>query len=274
MSGLKFNIDVAGLAAQFKELAVEAEQSFMEGVKGLAAMTHAHVAEQASEKLHTSAKIFKENLGFEEIAPGVWAVSIAEPALWIEEGISKDHDMKPDLLKGSPGYKVIPFDPSKNPKAGDDGKFQSRPQDNQNTIAAQLKSGLAAINKKGRQDFKAAGQPGKYQNIGINKIEKDANGSPRVGKLHEFDMPSIYPSAKAKHPALKGVTIYQSKDEKTGNIRRDVLTFRTVSTKSDPASWKHPGFEGKHFLDEAEEWAKNEWESKILPEILKSLGGK
>jgi hypothetical protein len=155
MSGLKINIDVSALAAQFKELALEAEQSLMEGVKNLAKQTHAHVAEEAARKLKGSLKTFQENLGFEEVTPGIWVVSIDEPALWIEDGIPKGFDMKPGILNGKnaktgPGgkYAVVPFDPSKNPDASVNasGVAASRPTQNQAMIAAELKSGLKEIN--------------------------------------------------------------------------------------------------------------------------------
>lgn len=277
MSGLKININVEAIAAQFKEYAAEMERSLNEGVKALAAQTHAHVAEEAAQTLKSSLKTFQDNLGFEEVSPGVWVVSIAEDALWIEEGIEPGKDMKPDLLKnamaGKSGrYQVIPFDPKKNPAAGVGvGPMPTGPKQNQATINQQLKDGLKMINKEGRAAAKKDG--GQWNNVNLRKIEKDENGSPRIGKLHEFDLTSINPTAKAKHPALKGLTIYQSKDDK-GNVRRDVLTFRTVSDNSPADSWRHPGFQAKKFLDEAEMWAMNEWENKILPEILKSFGGK
>lgn len=260
MSSLKINIDVAKLAAEFRELALEAEQEITKAVAGLATMTHARVAEQASMKLKSSLKQFQDNLGFEEISPGIWVVSIDQPALWVEEGIEPGHDMKPDLLKnaevGPNGkrHKVIPFDHGAPP---------TQRNATADRIVGELKQGLREINKKRKDNG--------LQAVNIAKIEKNSDGSPRVGKLHEFDIPSDKPTANAKHPALKGLTIYQSKDSKTGNIRRDVLTFRTVSDSSDPNSWIHPGFKAQNFLDEAANWALTEWENKILPELLSGL---
>lgn len=256
---IKINIDVEKLAAEFKELAFEVEQEMMQAVAGLAAMTHARVAEQASTKLKSSFKTFQDNLGFEEISPGIWVVSIDQGAMWIEEGINSDHDMKPDLLKDAPSgengarHRVIPFDHALAP---------TQRNATANRIVEELKAGLKNINKVRKAQGAAP--------ITANKIEKNSDGSPRVGKLHEFDLPSDKPTKNAKHPALKGLTIYQSKDE-SGNVRRDVLTFRTVSDNSAPDSWHHPGFEAKKFLDEAEVWALNEWENKILPDLLTGL---
>jgi hypothetical protein len=69
------------------------------------------------------------------------------------------------------------------------------------------------------------------------------------------------------------VSIYQSVTA-TGNVRRDILTFRTVS--EGPASqgkWIHPGLPPKHFLDRASEWAIKEWENNILPAVLEKYKG-
>lgn len=270
---LKINIDVVSLAAQFKELALEAQQELTRAVAGLATMTHARVAEQAADKLKTSLQTFQENLGFEEISPGIWVVSIDQPALWIEEGIEAGHDMKPDLLKNAKAnaqglrHKVIPFEPgaaSGLPPKGSIGP-QKRFASTATQIIQELKTGLRSVNKLRKANGLAP--------VNMTTIEKNKDGSPRVGKLHEFDLPSDKPTANAKHPALKGLTIYQSKDEKTGNIRRDVLTFRTVSDNSPSDSWIHPGYKGQKFLDEAANWALNEWENKILPDLLTGLKG-
>ncbi len=247
MSGLKINIDVASLAAQCKEFMEEAKQDIQKGVSNLAAITHAKVAEMANSELKTTRKKLADNLGFEEVTDGVWIVSIDEDALFIEDGIEPNTDMKPGLLKGATKtskdghpYRVIPFEHSKAPS--------------QLTPTAQH---LVNILKEGLRKEK----------IPFKKIEKNADGSPRVGKIHSLDLKSPIPG-KGNTPGLRGVSIYQTVT-KTGNIRRDIMTFRTVS--GGPASagkFIHPGLTPKHFLDRAAEWAENEFYSTILPEIL------
>lgn len=247
MSGLKINIDAASLAKQFKELAAEVEQDIRKGVQNLAAITHAKVAEMANAELKTSRKEFTDALGFEEIADGVWVVSVDQSGLWIEEGIEPGHDMKPDLLKNATktskegnSYRSIPFEHSKAPS--------QLTQSSQNIVNL-LKSEL------------------KKEKIPFKKIEKNSDGSPRIGKLHSKNFDSPIPG-KGNTPALKGVSIYQTKT-KTGSIRRDILTFRTVSEGPRSAGkWIHPGKEPRHFLERAEEWALKTWEMDILPEIL------
>lgn len=247
MSGLNIKIDAAGIAAQFKELALEVEQDLQKGVANLAAITHAKVAEMANSELKTSRKTLTDNLGFEQISPGVWVVSIDEKAMWIEEGIDSNHDMKPDLLKNATKvskdghrYRSIPFDHSAPP---------SQLTPTANHIVGMLKESL------------------KKEKIPFKKIERNEDGTPKLGRIHSKNFGGPIPG-KGNTPVLQGVNIYQS-ITKSGNVRRDILTFRTVSDgPGSQGKWIHPGKEPKHFLERAEEWAMKTWEDQILPEIL------
>lgn len=243
---LKIKIDASAIAAQVKEFALEVEQEIKKGVANLATITHAKVVEMASTELHSTRKNFIDSLGFEEIADGVWVVSLDERAMFTEEGLDKGFDMKPGLLKrgkiSKKGYKyrVVPFEHSKAP--------------------SQLTSSAQNIVSEIRSKLKKA-------NVPFKTIEKNADGSPRLGKLHTFNWKSSIPG-KGNTPALKGVNIYQT-ITKTGNVRRDILTFRTVTGAPAQADkWKHPGLTGKKFLDRAADWAMKEWEDKVLPEIM------
>lgn len=248
---LKIKIDVASIASQFKDLILEVEQDLNKGVANLAAITHAKVAEMANQELKSSRKTFMDNLGFEEISSGLWVVSVDQGGLWVEEGIEPNMDMKPGLLKNATQtskegfkYKVIPFDHGKAP--------------------SQLNGYAQNLVTKIRSDLKKQGIP-------FKKIENDAQGNPKTGKLHSF--PNGI-NGNESNPDLRGVSIYQTLT-KTGDIRRDVLTFRTVS--GGPASagkWIHPGVTPKKFLDRAGDWAIKEWEDKILPEILSKYSEK
>jgi hypothetical protein len=114
----------------------------------------------------------------------------------------------------------------------------------------------------------------KEKKIPFKKLERDGNGNPRLGKIHSFSLPSQPPTSRANTPALSGINIYQQKNAKTGQVRRDIMTFRTVS--SGPASegkWIHPGYDAQKFFDKAMEWALNEWETNVLPQILSKWQG-
>lgn len=249
---LNFNIDANAIAEQFKAFKLEVEQDLNKAVANLAAITDAKVKEMASQELHTSRKDFMDSLGFAEVAPGVWVISVDESGLWVEEGIEANKDMKPGLLakdfktsKDGHRYKAIPFD-------------YGAPPSQQSASTQQVVSFLKQNLKK--------------ENVPFKKIERDASGSPKVGKLHEFDFGNprgtMGGPGKGNTPILNGVSIYQTVT-KSGNVRRDILTFRTVS--SGPGSqgkWHHPGLEAKKFLDRALDWAMKEWEEKILPEVM------
>lgn len=249
---LKFNIDAGKIAAQFKEFALEVEQDLNKAVANLAAITDAKVKEMANQELKSSRKPFMDSLGFEEVAPGIWVISVDERGLWVEEGIEANKDMKPGLLaedfktsKQGHRYKAIPFDYGKAPS-------QLTPSTQQ--LVSYLKQNL------------------KKENVPFKKIERNADGSPKVGKLHEFDFGNpggrMGGPGKGNTPVFKNLSIYQSVT-KTGNVRRDILTFRTVSSGPGSAGkWHHPGLEAKKFLDRALDWAMREWEEKILPEVM------
>lgn len=247
---LKLNLNIDKITKDLKDFAIEAEKDLTEGVKALAASTHAKVKEWASTDLKSTQRQFLDSVGFEEIIPGVWVVSINEKGLFIEEGLPENFDMKPGLLKNAKSakngnkYRVIPFDYGKGPS-------QQTPQ-TQNLVSY-LKREL------------------KRENIPFKGIEKNADGSPRIGKLHTLDLGNpggrMGSIGKGNTPVFKGLTIIQSQTSE--GPRRDILTFRTVS--SGPASsgkWIHPGLKAKKYLERAQIYAEQMWENEVLPAIL------
>jgi hypothetical protein len=254
MSGLKIKIDTASLAKQMQNFVMEAEKDLKEGVKNLAAVTHARVVEMASEELHSSRKTFMDNLGFQKLTDNVWVVSVDEGGLWVEEGIEPNTDMKPGLLGGKQ-YRVIPFDHSKAPSQ-------------LNGYAQNLVSNIRANLKKQKIPFKNL----ENYSDGPNKGKPISGAVDEPVRLHTLDFSKGRAGGGSGNPDLKGVSIYQTLT-KTGNVRRDIMTFRTVS--AGPASagkWIHPGTKRHKFLDRAEIWALEEWETKIMPEILAKYG--
>jgi len=241
---LKFQIDVEGIAAQFKEYMLTVQEELKKSVENLATLTRTRIAEEASKDLHTTQKTYMDALSDpEEISPGVWVISLDEKALYIEEGIEPGKDMKPDLLKGRKS-RVIPF------------RYDKVPSQN-----SSFTNGLIA---EIRQNLKKQGVP-------FKKIEYNANGSPRVGKLHEFNLGGPVPG-KGNTQALTRLSIYQK--EKDGKVSREILTFRTVTDGAASAGkWIHPGLDAKKFMDKAMDLAMRDWEEQILPELMQKWGG-
>jgi hypothetical protein len=244
---LIINIDTAALTKELKEFAEQAERDIKDSMANLSTIAHAKIVELASQKLKTTREIFLDSLSApEKLTDGVYVISLDKKAFFIEEGIEPNTDMKEWLLKGgkiSKGgykYKVIPFEHSKVPS-------QLTPK--AKNIVSQIKTNL----KKAKVPFRG--------------IEKNPDGSPRLGKLHSLNFPSDIPG-KGNTPALSGVSIYQTLTQ-TGNVRRDIMTFRTATNSpAGQGKFIHPGSEGKEIMDEAATWAEKIFYDEILPEIL------
>ena len=254
VDNLQFHVNTAEIAEQFGELKDKVEQVLYLAVKRLAVTTHAEVQQLAENNLHSTKKIYLDAIdirngnGFKELAPGLWVVDLNESAMWIEEG-QEPHSMKEGLLaknaktsKDGYRYKSIPFK-------------HSKAQDLQTTQEKDLVNEIRGHLKK--------------QKISFEGIETDASGKPRLGRLHRMNIPSKRLKPYHVAPPLQNLSIYQSKT-KEGKIRRDVITFRTVSENPNSKSkWFHPGVKPpRKFMDKALEIAMRRWESEILPDIL------
>jgi hypothetical protein len=247
---IRLDIDVSSIARQFGELKQEVEAELMQGVGQLASMIHARIAEEAHEKLHSSLDTYMRALSgeVEQVAPGVYMIGLEESAFWIEEGLPSGFDMKPGLLRhakmfpNGKRYNIIPMRYNKSPS----------------NMTGYAKKVSSSIQKELRK-----------RGLSYKNVERDRDGNPKKGQLHEFDFGGGIPG-KGNTPVMKGVNIYQ--DVAGGNVRRDVLTFRTVTDDKD-GKWKHPGLEPKRFFDSAARWGMQEWETSILPEIMRKWEG-
>jgi hypothetical protein len=253
MGNLKFEIDAQAMAAEFKEAQKEVEAALTKGIQALAQQTHAKTVELANQRLKGLRDTYLNALNFEEVSSGIWVVSLDEKALFIEEGM-KPHSMVPDLLR-------------KNAKISKDGKkYKVIPFKHMNQTGAP-----SEVSKKSKEFVNYLKQELKARSIPYKKIELDSNGSPRTGKLHTFSVDSPKPTAKARYPIFHGVNIYQTKTS-NGNVRRDIMTFRVVTEDHEwEDRWFSPGMVAKNLMDEAFNQSVQEWETTILPDILKSF---
>lgn len=253
---LKITIKADEIAKQFKEFAAEVKSDIQDSIAKLASDTEAYVIDLAQTELKSSRDTFLDNLRYDEIAPGVHVISVLDKAIWIEEGLPQNFDMKPGMLNspkaktskgenGSPAskYLIVPFKHTKGPS--------------NSTPAAQ------DIIKRIRKNLAKEG-------LKTHKIEYNSDGSPRIGRLHSFSWGGNVPG-RGNTGDLQRVSIYQTPDPtRKSGVRRDIFTFRTVSSNPSSANkWIHPGAEGKKFLDRAADWAMSEWENEILPQIMK-----
>jgi hypothetical protein len=258
----------------------------------LAAATHAHIIEQANQKLHTRRQKFVDALTvfpLEQSNGQTWIVNLDRKARWIDDGL-QEHEMIDDLLaspkaktaKDGSKYLVIPFDHS----PGKGGPTTSTPA--QRTLIDSIRSELKA------------------RDIPFGKLERGPDGKPLLGNLHALDItrsppktaegpgqgwgpvgavrqgPTIGPGGEALQgqnggtPFLQGIRVSQNqfKDPKTGatSVKRSIHTFRIASSKHKGSGrWVHPGLEAKHLLEEGATWASDQWTRVIGPEMLAAV---
>ena len=253
MSDLKFEFDINAVTSSFGQIKKAVDKDLKKAVGSLAAMTHAKTVELANAELKSLSKMYKDGLSFQQLEDNLWVVSLDEKLLWIEEG--RKGGFMEELLNGKSSktnaqgekYAVIPFEHSKDPS-----QQSSKAKELTNQIRSELK----------KRDIPYRG-----------KLEYNNDGSPKMGLLHKFNIESARLKEHHKDEPLKGVAVYQRMNEKTGKVQRDVMTFRVISEKHrEEGKWIHPGRVGDKLMDKAFTWAMNEWEQKILPEVLGKYG--
>ena len=258
-----------------EELESNVSKVARDALADLAAQTHNHIREQAQNKLHSSRETYLENLRFYP-DDGVWIIELDQKAMWIEEGIPPNKEMIDDLLK-SPKAK----------RSKDGSKYMSIPF-KQNKTPTSSTPAQKSLTDTIKAEFKR-------RKIPYGKLEVDASGAPKKGLLHKFDMNQIPTPLKTHNgvgqghgpigaprqgmtgiPHLQGVRVYQHdvKNPKTGETqtKKSIMTFRTVSSKQKGTGmWVHPGFDAKRFLDDARDWAIEQWSKEFTEKIMISI---
>lgn len=263
---ITLNLDLGPLLNLNKDLRPKIDAALEQAAQNLAMQSHAHLLEQVQDNLHSTREKYVNALTFQQVNKQTWVINLDQEVMWIEEGLS-EHEMIDNLLnspkakigKDGTKYMVIPFQHNKGPS-----KQTQAGQDLASTIKQELKS----------------------RNISYGKIERDDKGKAKTGLLHSFDINKDplkthegpgqghgpvgqVRQGNTKIPLLQGVRIYQK--EVKGKVRRDIMTFRVVSSKHrGSGKWVHPGLKPRLFMDETAEWAMKVWD-KLRDEVLKSF---
>lgn len=278
------NLDLGVLGQLAKEFKPTVDQAMKEAARDLAAQTHAHILEEVQEKLHSTRQKYVDALSYSQVDDDTWVISLGKEAMWIEEGIPPNKDMLDGLLKSPKAktakdgsrYIVVPFEHKKGPTE-------------QTTAGKTLTDTIKAEFKK--------------RKIPYGSIEKNADGTPKTGLIHSFDVLKMSPHNEIRTPNktangpgqghgpigaprqgptgipfLQGVRVYQNKvKDKNGkeHVKKSIMTFRIASSKhKGQGRWIHPGLEAKKFFDEAAKWAMKEFEDRIRDQILISVAQK
>ena len=250
MAIFRIEVNIDEITKEMTTLKKEITETVNQSVQSLASMTHAKLNELADENLVSLRQKYKNEIAFDNPEEGLWVVTLKQPAMWIEEGLESGfqegllHGRSSKISKDGKRYATVPFE-------------HSKPSSEQSSKSRELSGQI--------KDFL------KQKGISHRKIEYGADGSPRLGLLHKFDIPSAKPTSKSKDPALKGLAIYQKMTEE-GSVKRSIMTFRTITEDHrGEGKWYHPGLDGKKLVDKAFDWALNEWENTILPSIMKDI---
>ena len=282
---IMLNLDITDLINLEKNLVPAIHSSIDEHALALTSATHAHLIELANQKLHTRRQMFIDHLTIFPLRHNsmesggtarVWVLNLDRKFRWIDDGMD-EHEMIDDLLKSPKAktskdgsrYLSIPFDHS----PGKGGPTTSTPASR--TLVDTIKKEL------------------KTRGIPFGKIEKGPDGKPLLGTLHNVDITKEPvrtgngpgqgwgPIGKVKQgftgtPFLRGVRITQEnvKDQKTGktSVKRSIMTFRTVSSKhKGTGRWTHPGLEAKRMMEEAADWAAQQWKIVVGAAMVKSI---
>lgn len=295
MSDLRLELDIKDLEAMAKDLEA-LDDDLQRSAQLLAGQTHLHILEQLPQKLHTRREMYVKALAKPtEVMPGVWMITLKEEAVWIEEGMPP-HSMVKDLLGDNPEtakdgsrYRVIPFEHSKG------GVTQNTPAELElvKAIKGELKKMRVPWSKIERN---ADGSPktGVLHKLDIGGPPRPAGaaatpnltGDPKFpANQHGYGHGPVGAPMQGPTgiPFLKGIRVSQSpvfnedgtpKMDRHGKqmATRSITTFRVVSSKHEGSRWNYPGIEGTKFFDEALQWAEREWETRMLPELLRKYG--
>jgi len=104
------------------------------------------------------------------------------------------------------------------------------------------------------------------RDYGLNKMVRTASGKVKEGAVKRI------PAKSPVHGYLEGLTRYQ---KATQGVTRSglpsgssqLMTFRTISTKSKPEAWIHPGLDGANILPMVETWVDQQMD-KIIDVVL------
>ena len=254
----KLNIKSSDILDNVKEkIKKKLEEDLKKTVQALGKTAVKKAEELSKQKLPKSLdKIYRDSIYIEQLSDTIVEVGIREEAFWIEHGRKKG--FMDELLKGpnvktskeGNKYRVIPFEHST--KASPESSSEKKSE------VEELKNFL------------------KSQNVRYSKtraLALDESGSPRIGRIHSFDIKSMRDGKKKSvqnlSRNLQGVSVYQQQNPSTGRVERSIMTFRTITSDHKGNKWEHPGFTGKKILKETYKYIQEVWERELFPELKK-----
>lgn len=294
MSVFYLNLDLSELVKFDENLRPAVNAALRKAGEALTAETHAHIVEQVQQRLRSTRDKYLDHLGFHQVNESTWVVDLLPGAFFVEEGLPPNKEMIDALLDDSPREGSV------SPKHGvplsvkkgrtktskkDGSRYRVIPFNNSKAQTQQTPA-MKSLTDTIKSELKRQKMPG------LGTIEKGADGKPKLGFIREIDITNKPlktgpgpgqgkgPTGAVRQgptgvPLLQGVRIYQHEVlDKQGkkHVKKFAMTFRVVSTKhKGTGRWVHPGLEGRRFFDHAFDWALEQWENKIKPQIIEDV---
>ena len=200
--------------------------------------------------------MYASNVYMEQISDNMVVIGLNPEAAWIENGTKggfMDYLLKgpkAKTAKDGSKYNIIPF-------KHETGKKTKGATSSGSDLVSELKGFLRS---KGVAHSRT------------RALALDSNGSPRIGKIHSFDIKDMRGKGKKSvnklSRNLQGVSVFQNMNEKTGKVERNIMTFRVISSKHEGSGkWMRKGKKGERILAETHKWIQDTWQNELLPAL-------
>lgn len=271
----KLEGNITDLAAKLKsdidKLKARADQE----AKNIAVLTHAFIASKAKSELNSfqqQAYLGKneENLRYSKLGDGIYLIELDAKASFIEDGSPKrfmkwllDNNPKAKTAKDGSRYAHIPFSHAKS-------------------------NSTKNVNDPKSSFYDIVSKRLKEENIDLNKIERNTDGTPKLGIIHKINTNSIIASEKNRsnfssprsqemaakiglkpHSGihkLENLLVTQRKT-KSGEVVKEAITIRTISSKHETEGrWYYPQIKPFKGMQSGYDYAKS-----LMDEAVKRL---
>jgi hypothetical protein len=297
MAKFDITVDTSAIAEKVNKTKEVVEQKLTPAMERLSISTHAFIINKANNELSDFKRKFflgvgeygkktlkqsssgagvdetAKNVRWVKVSNGIWVVEIDESAAWIEEGreptsmATEDWLLKPGkakVAKDGSLYRAIPF------KITEGGKE-----------AHGTKPAYASIIKGAMKE----------QGIPIKKIERNEDGTPKLGIIHKLNIegpqggweqfPGMHSRPRtAEESAMSGlkphkgifhlkgaVVVQRMKPGKKPKPVKETVVFRIVSSKHKLENrWMYPEVKPFNAIPAAYDYAKEQ-----LDKIIKSI---
>ena len=238
MANFDINLKASELGKSLDDISDRAKNELSGALGGLVDAIYGQGIIYAQQRLKTTRLQYLENFHYQKAGDNLYVIYLDDEANYLEDGFA-GFSMIPGLVNG----------PKSKPTKDGMGRYNTVPI--RHSVGSQQKTNMAQMelqqnlidtikrNKLGKTFKHPSGQPmqGVVARVKGNDLAQNLQGLVKVQKTYEKATQSYY------------------------------MTFRRVSTKTDPTKWRHPGWKAAHIFDDLENFTDRKIE-EILQAIL------